>query len=86
MSADPYYASMVPANIDFLEDAYFFGVAFVLIGVMDLLCQAVGWFPERKSNTRYFTLHVAVNAYVTIIHFKVPHQQVSAPYTHTQNE
>eukprot|EP00048_Salpingoeca_helianthica_P016795 m.234285 g.234285 ORF g.234285 m.234285 type:complete len:266 (+) comp19532_c0_seq1:70-867(+) len=73
MSADSleaYYASMKPADVDFVEDFYIFVVAVVLIGLLDLLCQAVGWFPESKSNTRYFTLHVAVNAYVTIIHFK----------------
>ena len=53
------------------EDLQRLVTAFLVIGAIDIGMQVCGWFPERKSNTRYFSIHVFVNAYVTAVHFKV---------------
>ncbi len=58
-------------EVDMGRDLQRLALAFVVIAACDLLCQLVGWFPESKSNTRYFSLHVIINAYVTVVHFKV---------------
>jgi hypothetical protein len=63
--------SFVPATFDVLDDLKQLALALVIIGVLDLACQFLGWFPEKKSNARYFSLHVIVNGFVTAIHFKV---------------
>lgn len=62
---------MEASNVDIVRDLQMIAVWMVIIGVIDIACQKLGWFPEKKSNSRYFTLHVIVNAYVTVIHFKV---------------
>lgn len=58
-------------SLDFSHDLKMIGVWLVIIGVLDIACIKFGWFPEKKSNSRYFSLHVIVNAYVTVVHFKV---------------
>ena len=62
---------VLPPTINPYEDLQSLVIALVIIGALDVVCRLVGWFPEKKSNTRYFSLHVIVNAYVTAVHFKV---------------
>jgi hypothetical protein len=58
-------------SVDLYLDLQRLIIAFVVIFSLDRGCIFLGWFPESKSNTRYFTIHVFVNAYVTAVHFKV---------------
>ncbi len=63
-------ARLTAPSIDPLDDLFLLALAFLLLGAVDRLMQAAGWF-ENKSSGRYFSLHVLVNAYVTAVHFKV---------------
>eukprot|EP00049_Salpingoeca_infusionum_P007561 m.123068 g.123068 ORF g.123068 m.123068 type:complete len:268 (-) comp13742_c3_seq1:572-1375(-) len=54
--------------LDIKADLIFCLASFVAIFVLDRLCVAIGFFPEPKSATRYFALHVVVNAFVVAIH------------------
>jgi hypothetical protein len=54
--------------LDWQADLRFAAVWFVAIFVIDFAMVRLGWFPEAKSATRYFSLHVIVNAYVVYVH------------------
>lgn len=68
-------------ELDFAGDALWLLYSLIAIGVCDILMKMGGWFPEKKSNTRYFSLHVLVNAYVSITAFK----DVVASYSDPSN-
>lgn len=52
-----------------------------IIFVMDKALIMLNWFPEKKSATRYFSLHVIVNAFVVYVHLP----DVIAVYTDPVN-
>ena len=57
--------------LDVKGDLLFMCMCFGIIFVVDfVLVHFVKWFPERASATRYFSLHILVNAYVISVHFK----------------
>ncbi|EGD75474.1 hypothetical protein PTSG_06548 [Salpingoeca rosetta] len=61
----------VGVPLDVQGDFIFLLKCFAALFAMDwLLVNVVKWFPERASTTRYFSLHILVNAYVVVIHFK----------------
>eukprot|EP00055_Hartaetosiga_balthica_P004637 m.12498 g.12498 ORF g.12498 m.12498 type:complete len:287 (+) comp4004_c0_seq1:166-1026(+) len=75
-------AEDVGVRLDYYGDLKFFVECFVGLFLIDLfLVRVLRWFPEKSSATRYFSIHVLVNAYVVAVHFK----DVIGAYTTFQN-
>eukprot|EP00055_Hartaetosiga_balthica_P018171 m.129705 g.129705 ORF g.129705 m.129705 type:complete len:294 (-) comp9463_c0_seq1:6264-7145(-) len=56
--------------LDYWGDFVFFLQFFAVIFVVDtLFVRVFKWFPEKASATRYFSLHVLVNAFVVVVYF-----------------
>lgn len=56
-------------DVDFYEDTVLFFEIFTAIFVIDWLMILLNWFPNPKSNNRYMSIHVIVNAYVVYLTF-----------------
>eukprot|EP00043_Microstomoeca_roanoka_P003559 m.44438 g.44438 ORF g.44438 m.44438 type:complete len:276 (-) comp12112_c1_seq1:255-1082(-) len=71
----------VGVPLDIAGDALVFLQYFAALFVLDFALVRLKWFPERASATRYFTLHIFINAIVVAIHLK----DVIATYTDPTN-
>ncbi|EDQ89161.1 uncharacterized protein MONBRDRAFT_8601 [Monosiga brevicollis MX1] len=54
--------------LDLMGDVQYALMWFVAIFVLDFILVRIKWFPEKNSATRYFSLHVIINAYVVFEH------------------
>eukprot|EP00730_Choanoeca_flexa_P010865 TRINITY_DN21352_c0_g1_i1.p1 TRINITY_DN21352_c0_g1~~TRINITY_DN21352_c0_g1_i1.p1 ORF type:complete len:267 (+),score=48.12 TRINITY_DN21352_c0_g1_i1:135-935(+) len=60
----PAIEDLKPSFLNWEEDLRYTIIWFIIIFVIERTMIALRFFPEPKSNTRYFALHTIVNAYV----------------------